>query len=346
MAVTLRDVAARAGVSPVVVSRVLHNKAVSVRVSDATAERVRQAAADLGYRVNIWARNFRMQQTMMIGVLHGLGFERNRLDRGSRYFAALMEGIVEGAFRHGYSVTLCPKLLGSSPEDAMTDGRFDGLVWYSTLPSEENHRMLMSCSVPLVVIHEHAAHFDDRFPCVICDNDQGIRLAVEHLALLGHRHIAYVWDGLTFNLEARERRRSFEAHMDRLGLPRDGNSVLDFRRDPELIDRYMASKRPHTALITYSEEAATLLYDGAKRCGVRIPDDISVIGFDSTDYCNELNPGLTAVSQPLNLMGETAIELLVQSINGQTPDPLEIVLPCGLDVRGSTKSIEEQVNSS
>lgn len=345
MAITLRDVAAKAGVSPVVVSRVLHNKAVSVRVSDATAERVRQAAAELGYRVNIWARNFRMQQTMMIGVLHGIGFERNRLDRGSRYFASLMEGIVEGAFRYGYSVTLCPKLLGSSPEDAMTDGRFDGLVWYSTLPSEENHRMLLSCSVPLVVLHEHPEHFDNRFPCVICDNDQGIGLAVEHLAQLGHRRIAYVWDGLTFNLEARERRRSFEAHMKRLGLPFDEGSVLDFRRDPLMIDRYMAAPMPHTAMITYSEESATLLYESAARNGIRIPDDISIIGFDSTDFCNELNPGLTAIAQPLNKMGETAIELLVQAINGQTPDPLEIVFPCGLDVRGSTKSIEEQVNS-
>lgn len=345
MAVTLRDVAARAGVSPVVVSRVLHNKAVSVRVSDATAERVRQAAADLGYRVNIWARNFRMQQTMMIGVLHGIGFERNRLDKGSRYFAALTEGIIEGAFRHGYSVTLCPKLLGSSPEDAMTDGRFDGLVWYSTLPSEENHRMLMSCSVPLVVIHEHASHFDNKFPCVICDNDMGIRLAVEHLASLGHRKIAYVWDGLTFNLEARERLQAFRHHMRRLGIP-DDDSILDFRRDPKQIDAYMAGPRRHTAMIAYSEELANLLYESAARHGVRIPDDLSVIGFDSTDYCNELNPGLTAIAQPLNEMGRTAVDLLMQSIAGKPPEPLEIVLPCGLDVRGSTKSIEEQVNSS
>ena len=99
----MRDVAAKAGVTPTVVSRVLHNKATSVRVSDATAVRVREAAKELGYRVNVFARNFRERQTNMIGVLHGVNFARPHLSDGSRYFALLMDGIIDGAFRHGYA---------------------------------------------------------------------------------------------------------------------------------------------------------------------------------------------------------------------------------------------------
>ena len=132
MGVTQRDVAARAGVSPVVVSRVLHNKAASVRVSAATAERVRKAAEELNYRRNASAQNFRLQQTSTIGILHGLGFARPEFDGASRYFAKLMDGMIEGAFEHEYAVTLCPKLHGDNPLDAMGDGRFDGIVWYST----------------------------------------------------------------------------------------------------------------------------------------------------------------------------------------------------------------------
>jgi len=128
MPVTMKDVAARAGVTPTVVSHVLHNRAATVRVSEATAVRVRQAAKDLGYRLNIVARNFRAGQTFMIGVLHGVGFDRSRLGDHSRYLASLFDGIIDGAFEHGYAVTLCPKLLGNHPEDAMADGRFDGLI--------------------------------------------------------------------------------------------------------------------------------------------------------------------------------------------------------------------------
>ena len=80
MPVTLKDGAARAGVSPTVVSHVLHKKANSIRVSDATAVRVKQAATDLGYRLNVMGRNFRERQTMMIGVLHGIGFPRPIFD--------------------------------------------------------------------------------------------------------------------------------------------------------------------------------------------------------------------------------------------------------------------------
>src|SRR5258708_1933147 len=138
MPVTLRDVASKAGVSPVVVSRVLQNKAKAIRVSEATAERVREAALELGYRCNVFARNFRAQQTFTLGVLHGTGFARPRFDSGSRYFGALVDGLIDGAFRQGYSVTFCPKLLSQTPEDAMCDGRFDGLIWYSSVSSDEN----------------------------------------------------------------------------------------------------------------------------------------------------------------------------------------------------------------
>jgi len=338
MAVTLRDVAARAGVSPVVVSRVLHNKAAAIRVSDATAERVRQAAIDLDYRVNVWARNFRSQQTMMIGILHGIGFGRPRFDAGSRYFSALMDGIVEGAFRHGYSITLCPRLLSVSPEDAMTDGRFDGLVWYSNVPSEENGKMLMSCSVPLVVIHSSGAEVDNRFPTVICDNDQGIRLAVDHLAKLGHKRIAFATEQRYATAESFVRFQAFHRHMALAGLGSSDEDLIEIESSDDVVDRYLASGRPHSAIVANNDGVAAKFIVRAPDHGVRIPEDLSVVGFDSTSYCDELRPGLTSVSQPLFSMGETAIDQLVKIISDDWSGPLEVVFPCGLDIRGSTMS--------
>ncbi len=338
MAVTLRDVAAKAGVSPVVVSRVLHNKATAIRVSDATAERVRLAAVELGYRVNVWARNFRVQQTMMIGILHGIGFGRPRFNAGSRYFSALMDGLVEGAFKHGYSITLCPGLLSQSPEDAMTNGRFDGLVWYSNVPSEENRKMLMSCSVPLVVIHSKTSDLGNRFPTVICNNEQGIRISVEHLAELGHKRIAFATEEKHATAESYERYLAYQHHMAAIGLETSEKDLIEVDPREDAVDSYLSSERPHSAIVANSDGVASRFILRAPDHGVRIPQHLSIVGFDSTSYCDELSPGLTSISQPLFSMGESAIHQLVKIINDDWSGPLEVVFPCGLDIRGSTQS--------
>jgi LacI family transcriptional regulator len=332
----MREVAAKAGVTPTVVSRVLHNKATSVRVSEATAERVRQAAQDLGYRVNVMARNFRERQTMMIGVLHGIGFPRHEFNGRSRYFACLMDGIVEGAFDHGYSVTLCPKLLGGSPEDAMADGRFDGLIWYSTLQSEENHRLIKGCTVPLVLIHTPAATYENRFASVMCDNEQGIALAVDHLVGLGHRRIAFAIESDDLFGEHTVRLKAFRDHMARYGYRVGDEDVIDVLTNREGLHRYFAGGIRHTAILGVHDGAAGALVELAPEYGVRVPEDLAVVGFDSTQYCEQLRPTLTSISQPLAIMGRCAAEMLVKRINGDTIHHPQVIFPCGLDVRGST----------
>jgi DNA-binding LacI/PurR family transcriptional regulator len=335
MAVTQRDVAARAGVTKIVVSHVLHNRASTVRVSEATAERVRQAAEELGYKCNVWARNFRKQQTNTIGVLHGVGFSRPRFDSGSRYFAALMDGIIDGAFEHGYSVTLCPQLLGEKPLEAISDGRFDGLVWYSNSPSDVSRKILSDADVPLVVIHTPVKELDDLHPCVLCDNDHGIGLAVEHLVMLGHKDIAYALDVHPINSEAMERRDAFIKHMARFGLPRTQNDVLALQFASNGVGEYLKSPR-HTAIIAYHDGLAAEFIARAPEYGLIVPRDLSIVGFDSTAFCRELRPALTSIYQPLTAMGRKAIDLLVPVIRGEAGRMEESILPCRLDIREST----------
>ncbi len=334
MAVTLRDVANKAGVTPVVVSKVLHNKANGIRVSEATAQRVREAANELGYRVNIWARNFRTQQTMALGVLHGTGFPRPLMDQGSRYFASLMDGIIEGAFRHDYSVTLCPKLLGDDPSDGMNDGRFDGLVWYSASPSDEMKQLMARSRVPIVALHAHTSDFGGHVPTLMCDNRQGIDLAIQHLKSLGHQKIAFAYEEELVSGEADERRNSFVDMVTIHGL--QGHSY-PIKVDPQRqeLDRYL-SKPSHTAIICFSDGLAADVIRIATQKGLQLPQDLSVIGFDSTAYCNELRPELTSISQPLHQMGVEAIEILVKRINDELIMPFEKLMPCGLDIRKST----------
>ena len=335
-AVTMKDVAARAGVSPTVVSHVLHHKATSIRVSAATAERVRQAAQDLAYRVNVAARNFRDRQTTMLGVVHGHRSLTPRFDAGSRYFAALMDGIVDGAFAHGFSVALCPRLFGQTPEDAMSDGRFDGLIWYSSNPNDEDRAMIDRCSVPLVLIHSPGDGFDRTFPSVMCDNAQGIGLAVDHLVGLGHRRIAFALPPVERIGEGRLRELGLYAALERHGLEADSERNLWLVQSDEEIDERLLAPNRSTAVIAWSDGMATHLIERATALGLDLPRDLSIVGFDSTSYCNELRPRLTSISQPLVPLGRTAVDLLVQSVRGDLVPSFPLLMPCGLDLREST----------
>ena len=345
MPVTLKDVAKEAKVSPVVVSKVLHGNLDGIRVSAATAERVRKTAEELGYRVNIWARNFRTQRAMMIGVLNGKGIERPHFRTGPRYFASLMDGIVEGCFHHNYSVALCPELLGGNPLDAVNDGRFAGLVWYSISPSESNLQALATCTVPSVIVHARAATFGNRHATVICDNAQGIGLAIDHLVAQGHRRIAFGIESDALNVESAERLEGYRVHMARRGLEiRDGD-IIDFLRNRESLREYLALGPRHTALICHADGLAADTINLAPEFGVRIPEDLAVIGFDSTEFCDELRPTLTSVSQPLFEIGLGAVNQLIQLVEGASLENLELVLPCGLDIRGSTDFIRTGVDA-
>ncbi len=372
MAVTQRDVAAKAGVSKMVVSKVLHSRATTVRVSEATAERVRQVAEELGYRVNVVARNLRTQRSNAIGVLHGLGLNRPRIYHGSSYFAALVDGMIEGAFDHEYAVTICPKLYGSSPIDAMSDGRFDGLVWYSAVFSPASMGILSRSNVPIVLVHSRASDIDSRYPTILCDNDQGIGLALDHLVELGHTKIAFAREDGTRNPETNARIAAFHEHMKGHRLPTTERDILDFSWDvdvsPEEREKriritedqhmrrgfalgtpdamnsgwerwkshcYITEGPRHTAVICNDDQLAARLLYLADLYNIRVPDELSVIGFDSTRYCDELRPRLTSVSQPLVEIGKRAIDLLVMRINGEETPP-ETVIPCGFDVRETT----------
>lgn len=330
MAVTLRDVAAKAGVSPVVVSRVLHNRALNVGVSEATAQRVRDAAKELGYRRNVAAISFRTQQTMSIGLFHGIGTARQTLEGGTKYFASLMDGLLAGAFEHGYSILLCPKLLGDAPDAGINDGRCDGLILYNVESTKTNARMLQECTQPFVLIHSPGSDFGCDVPSVRCDNREGMSLALGHLVELGHRRIAYVHDSHFGSREVADRLALFKEISHELGLDLTDDDVYPTSDFDGCLDG------GYTAVIAFHDGIAGRVMARAQEVGLMVPEQLSVVGFDSTSYCRELSPQLTSVSQPLQEMGQRAVEMLMTVLRGARPEPMEIVMPCTLDVRAST----------
>jgi LacI family transcriptional regulator len=337
---TQKEVAKLAGVSRSVVSHVLHGGTGSIGVSEQTSERVRRAAAELNYRPSAIARILKGRQTKQIAVVHGDGYPRLHFQDGSGYFPQLMDGFVDAAFQRGYTLSLCPHLLSDDPNDAMADARFDGLLWYSTVPSEPNDERLQKCSLPVVIMHAHLSDFQGRYDTVACDNAGGIELAFNHLLDLGHRRISFALDSYYSFGEAQARLEAFLA----LGAKHRLNvTVTDVRNDSRGLEEAMSGKCRPTAFIGYNDELAIRVMSSLASLKIDVPEEVSIVGFDSTRLCELLRVPLTAVSQPIYWMADYAVQVLINRIEGRGAEPAEMVFDCSLDLRSSTAPVPNSV---
>ncbi len=334
MAVTIRDVASAAGVSPMAVSKVLHGKGANVRVGKDTADLIRKVAQDLSYQPNALARSFRLRRTKTIGLM----FDNwTRVSGGSQYFAHLLDGVTSAAFPRGYAMTICPQL--SDGGEAINDGRFDGLIWAKFKSTPESLIKLERSRTPVVVLHASSPEIVARGAhTVCCDNQHAMKDAVDHLVALGHRRIAFASpQAIEHNDETMGRVEGVKSALKAHGLDFEPQDFLNLDYDGTGFKEWWDLNPPHTALILRSEAQAGGVYKCAAELGVRIPDDLSVVGFDSTSYCDTLSPRLTAVSQPIEEMAQRATELLLAIIEGRsTIPPTDHVFSCGLDIREST----------
>ncbi|AIE84555.1 LacI family DNA-binding transcriptional regulator [Fimbriimonas ginsengisoli] len=321
-AATIRDVAAAVGVSPMAVSKVLHGRGENVRVGAETAERIRAAARELKYQPNHLARSLRSRRTQTIGLV----FEHfDRVGDENAYFLHLLNGVMSATFPADYTLAICPKLLKVSEQGAIADGRFDGVLWCK--PNFTTHTVegLRDSAVPVVMMHAPPNSVPG-VPTYCADNGDALQQGVEHLAKLGHRRIGFIVDQInSLTMEGRERGLAFLSASAELGL------------EAEILVREIADAPPEgfTGVITFSDYNAGQLLAACDARGVRVPEDLSIIGFDSTPFCERTRPKLTAISQPVQQMARDATVHLLALINGASP-PSPPPYKCGFDVREST----------
>ena len=333
MPATLRDVAKLAGVSPMAVSKVLHGRGANVRVSDETGARIRAAAVELAYSPNRVARSLQRGRTRTIGLV----FETiGPFGTGSRYFGLLLDGIAQTLFGAGYALTLCP-MLASGPISQYADGRFDAVIWARYDSNESLFEEIASLEVPVAMLHVPREALGDRgITGVTSDPRPGMEAAVAHLASLGHRQV--VWfreEGHEENRETIERFAALRDAAARLGMDAV-EGVFNQLIPQETMEAWLRAHPSCGACVLRSESYAPALYAAARESGRRVPEDLSVIGFDSTEFCEALNPALTAISQPVQAMGARAASEILAVIEGRAARGGHFVLPCGFDVRAST----------
>ncbi len=320
---TIYDVARAAGVAPSTVSRAFSRPG---RVKSETAERIRAVAAELGYRTNPIARALPTGRTGMIAMVLS--------DITNPFYFEIIRGAEAAAAEAGYTLLLADAQESVRLEREAVDRLLptvEGLLLGTSRMADSAIRMAAK-QRPTVVLNRGVADV----PSVVPDNASGTRKAVEHLHDLGHRSITYVagpeasWaDGLRWR-SLRDAAQAFETKVRRVGP-----------NPPTLAGGAAAAtavlEQQTSAVVAYNDLLAIGLMHGLADAGVRVPQHISVVGYDNifgSDFCS---PSLTTVASPLRVLGASALQYLVVQIKGVRPHTGEpIMLPMQLVVRGST----------
>jgi DNA-binding LacI/PurR family transcriptional regulator len=316
------DVARCAGVSQSTVSLVLSGKGRG-RVSEATQERVRQCARELGYRPNAAAQALRLGASRAVALLVP--------DMTNPFFSRVLRGAQRAAAEAGYIVILVDtrndRHWESQSFEALRAGPVDGYMLFEVTAPEA-----LGADENVVMMETEAP----RRPSVRFDGEAGAAAAFEHLVGLGHRrigHLAAAFRALTFEHREKSRRRVLtEAGIDPDAQPRVLTPItIDDARQNALA---LLDENP-TAVFCDDDVIAAGVYLAARERGIRIPDDLSVVGFDDMEFARVLEPPLTTVALDADLLGSKSFELLELRLNGKRTRE-RVVLPAELLVRGST----------
>lgn len=325
----IKDIAAVVGVSPATVSRALTGTGL---VAEPTLTRVREAAAELGYRPNVSARNLRTQRSMAVLMVVR--------DIGNPFYLEILKGVEAAAREAGYSV-----LMGNTENDPdreaeyfdmLGDGHADGMILMTgKLPTQQLGKT--DPARPVVVALEMIE--GSSFPHVQIDNEAAAREAVEYLIGLGHARIAHITGPLPEGMSLR-RLRGYQHAMRDAGLDiRDGYEVrgnFSLKSGQDACRILMSHKVPPTAIFAANDEMAFGVIRELRTLGKQVPEQVSVFGFDDLFLSEAFQPPLSTVCQPRAEIGRVAMTILLDMMSGNLGPADTIVMPTSLQIRGTT----------
>lgn len=328
--VNLKILADYLGLCPATVSLVLNN-VPGRSIPHDTRERVRAAARKFNYQPSLLARSLRKQRTFTVGVLVP--------ELSDGYHTMVMSGIGDHLMQEGYFYFSAhhrhkPDLVEEYQRLLMGRGA-EGIIAIDTALEHE-------LSIPVVAVAGHKKI--SGVTNVVLDHRHAAELALRHLHQLGHRHIAFM-RGQPFSSDSDDRWRSIVAVAKEIGIEVRPELTIQLEKDltsPELgypvIQQLLQHKRRFTALISFNDIAAIGAIRALRDANLRVPEDVSVVGFDDIKPAAYHNPSLTTIRQPLHDMGESAARILLQRIQGFKDYPKEYAVPPELIIRESTSA--------
>lgn len=326
---SIKDIARLAKVSHPTVSRALQN---SPLVNAHTAAKIRKIAAETGYRASAVARGLVTRRTKTIGLVV--------TTVGDPFAGEVTCGIEQAANDHGYAVFLANS--NADPErelkvvQDLAERRVDGIIVTSSRVGALHLPLLKELNVPIMLVNDQ--HPGEFVHSVMIENIEGTRAAVVHLIELGHRRIAYVGDRFGYQSDA-ERLAGYRKALIRAGI--EYSEALAVRGDGrpeaaiEAVHGLFALPDPPTAICCYNDMTALGAIRAIRARGLRVPEDVSVTGFDDLFFASYMQPSLTTVRQPMRRMGQMAMENLLKLMSGEH-SVAQIRVDAELIVREST----------
>jgi len=315
--------------SPATISLVLNNAPGVRSIPQETRDRVLAAAKKFDYRPSFYARSLRRKQTFSVGVLVP--------ELSDGYSVLVMDGIEEVLLEEGYFYLTASHrrkadLIEEYPRLLM-DRSVEGFIVIDTA---------LQHSLPLPVIAVAGHKKIEGVTSITLDHRRAAELALHHLYQLGHRQIAFM-RGQTFSPDSDDRWKSFMAVAKKLELEVHPDLVVQLEvnlSSPELgypvVQQLLAHNRPFTALVSFNDVAAIGAIRAFRDHGLRVPEDVSIVGFDDIQGAAYHNPSLTTIRQPLHTMGTNAARILLQRIQGSKDYPAHVAIVPELIIREST----------
>jgi DNA-binding LacI/PurR family transcriptional regulator len=339
--VTLKELAALVGLAPATVSLVLNRSSVADSIPQETKERIFRAVRKYKYRPNFFARSLRAQRSFTIGVIVP--------EVSDGYSAHVMSGVEDHLLEEGYFYFVAshrhrPDLIDEYPR-LFVERSVDGLIAVDT-------PWTLPLRVPVVTVSGHTQV--KGVTNIVLDHTRAAEVALQHLVHLGHRQIAFI-KGQEFSSDTDVRWTNIEKVAGCLGLGIVPKLVAQLQGDspsPDLgykaTEKLLATRKPFTALFAFNDISAMGAILALREAGLRVPEDVSVVGFDDIQSAAYQNPPLTTVRQPLRKMGRIAAETLLRRIRraGTDRQVRETMVEPELIVRGTTCAVSQETQAN
>lgn len=334
--ITLTSIAERAGISLSTVSRVINGRGT---VRSETAERVKAAAAALGYEPRQPAA--RAMRSELLGLVVP--------DLTNPFFSLLVSYVAQGARLHGYATMVASGGTDCVDDSVVTSDLLDhgarGVIWIPSSPTPAVVEACAASDVPVVLLDRNLGRASDY--SVTCNNRLGAHQATKYLLKLSHRRILYLGGPVTLSTE-QDRRAGHVAALAEHGVDEDPDLVLhaEFHQESayEQVTAYLSRRVPFTAIFATDDVMAFGAMRALSEAGLRVPADVSLVGFDDIPFASAIS--LTTVAQPVREMAWNAFHLLLDVLQDRISEPTHIVLRPSIVIRSSCGARKEGTDAS
>lgn len=336
---TIYEIAKKAGVSPTTVSKVINNYP---DVSEKTRSKIKKILNDENFYPNSQAQTLITKKTWTLGIVYyeNLGFGLNH-----PFFATVIESFKRQADKYGYSLlfgSINNRLRNNTFLEYFKHKNVDGIAIICTADNDEEIAEMIDSDFPIVLVDKYS----NKTAAVGSNHFEGSRIAVNYLYDLGHTRIAHIpGSSDENNWPSTERKSGYKKAMEELELEIKKGYIAssgnyDVKGGYNSMKELLSLKARPTAVVVASDKMAIGAMDAIKDAGLRVPGDISIIGFDDIELARYVTPKLTTVKQDGELIGKTAIDLLVKEIDSKTKINENVVIPVELIERESCKRIK------